>query len=972
MNALVLLWLMLSSFADGTDPIRRFTPADYKAAFQNWGVVQDADGRLFSANTAGVLMYDGARWALYPVPGDRLVRSIGIDSTGRVWVGAESLIGHLEPDLELGYRFVTDIDSVKGEVWSIRSNATSTWFQASDELVVWQEGGFKRIPFRTGAQKALWNIDGRMLVHEFGVGWAFMEQGERVPVPELKPFDAVRIISFLPESDGSWIIVTRSNGLFKMEADLRTLRPLDIRIPETTAARRLDDGSIVIGTVRNGVILLTKDLKERMQPGQEIGLHLDAIWAVMQDREGHVWLGTDRGLVQMYRYPDFDSWDSRFGLVGNIQAIHRFNNKLVIGTSVGLFIQTDDGFQAIEDVDNAVWDLQVIAGELWIATAEGIRLWNGTALRPFGPNQPTFSIRPDVSGDGRIWIGVAGGLMLWSPGDGMRTVPGVSSDVRNMAQTSDGTLWAGTTRGGVVRVTRNGSVSIHLASVAETRVALHRDGLLAGTADGIRRWDESTAMFVPWEASSEAGVYRMVADSQESLWVVRYRNSESWLEQITTQGSFRDPFRRLPNRGLLRIFPEPEWVWIGTTSGLYRIRRESDFKTPAGSAVVLHSLRVGATTRIRFAAPWFEDPESVMYRYRLAGDTEWTEWGRDTEALFLGLWEGTYRFEAESVNKYGTVTRLDPVEFRIPPPWYRTTWAYFGVLVLLGLALFGTVRGTQRYTRLRTMRLEKLVRDRTRQVNRQKQELIRSNQSLTFLIDQKNTMLGIAAHDLKNPLATIQGFAELLGYAMDEEEDLNRVRAELKEQIGYITSSSNDMQQIIRDLLELAIAQKSEIVMHPKAFPLTDMVYTITASYQTVAAKKDIRLDAHLPPESMVAFADSDRMQEVILNLVSNAVKYTRVGGAVEVTVERREESGQEWVGVMIRDEGPGFTEQDKVAMFGLFTKLSAKPTANERSNGIGLYIVKEFTERNGGRLELSTHVGVGSTFSVWLPTPTP
>lgn len=972
MKLWILLLLLSESHTDGSDPIRRYTPADYNAAFQNFGMVQDADGRLFSANTAGVLMFDGARWELYPLPENQLVRSIGIDSTGRIWVGAERSIGHLEPDLDNGFRFVTDLDSIRGETWVIRSTADATWFQASDEIVSWKDGRFNRMPIRTGAQKAMWNIDGKILVHEFGVGWFYMDQGRSSPVSELNRFNSIRVVAFISEPGGSWIISTRTNGVYRMEADLTTIRKVDLQIPETTSARRLNDGSIAIGTVRNGMFLLTPDLDVITHPGQEIGLHLDAVWAMMEDREGHVWMGTDRGLVQMYRYPDFDSWDSRSGLVGNIQAIRRFRGQLVIGTSVGLFLQTDNGFDPIEEVDQAVWDFLVQDNVLWIATGEGLKRWDGSTLQSVGPKTPIFSLFQDIRDPETVWIGHAGGLSTYRIDGRWMSVSGVSQDVRNMTQSVDGTVWAGTSRGGVVRVAPDLTVTLHLPSVAETRVAMFDGVVLAGTTDGIRRWDDRQGMFIPWESSSSSGVYRMIADSQESIWVVRSKNSSAWLEKITRGKTIKEPFLRLPNRGLIRLFSEPGVIWVGTTSGLYRIDQSRPPHRPVSYRVVAHSVQAASNTRIRFAAPWFEDPESIRYRYRLIDETDWTDWSKDSEAQFVGLWEGRYAFEAEATNKYGEVVRMNPIEFTISPPWFRTRWVYGGMAIAVVLGIWGTVFVTQEYNRIRTIRLEKLVRDRTKQVQRQKEELLRSNQSLTRLIDQKNTILGIAAHDLKNPLASIQGFAELLVYSVNDEADLNAVRADLAEQLGYISEASYDMLRIIRDLIEISVTQKGDLVMNPKPFPLTDMMYTVTNSYRTVARKKQIQLVADLPSESMVVFADADRIQEVILNLVSNAVKYTRIGGTVTVFLDRETRNEVDWVGVRIRDQGPGFTEEDRSKMYGLFTRLSAVPTADERSNGIGLYIVKEFTERNGGRLELTTSVGQGSEFTVWLPIAQP
>ncbi len=949
----------------GTDPIRRFTPADYNAAFQNWGIVQDDAGRLFSANTAGVLMYDGARWTLIPLPDNRLVRSIERDSTGRIWVGAENMIGHLEPDLENAFRFVVDSDSVSGDVWSILSTTNATYFQATNEILRWENGRLESQSIPLGIQKSLYVVDNRALIHEYPSGWSYLDGLTKRHIPELVPFNDARVVGFFQEENGSWLIVTRSRGIFRMEADLKTLSLLPLEIPEIQSARRMRDGTIAIGTIRNGIHIISADLKTDTTPGQEIGVHLDAIWAIHEDIEGHLWLGTDRGLIQMYRYTDLEQWDARFGLIGNIQAITRYAGKLLVGTSVGLYIQTQDGFERKTDLDVAIWDLRVDGKRVWIATADGIYVWDGVSTRRIGERLAAFSISPDVQKNGSFWVGRAGGLHRVNETGIVDRISGVEQDVRNIIQLSDGTIWAGTSRGGVLRVTIDGRVDVFLPSEGDTRVVLHQDGVLAGTPNGLYRWDKVRQHFAPWSSTASTGVYRMIAENDTSLWVVRFQNSESWLEQITPRNVQTDAFRHLPNRGLLKLFAEKEWLWVGTTSGLFRIDRANQRAEPTPVTTVVHSLKLGASTRIRYSGLWFEDPASMMYRFRLDGETEWSEWGPASEAVFLDLWEGDYRFEVESRNKYGVESAAAPLAFKIYPPPYRTPLAYLLYVMMLAGTIYGLMYASQSYSRVKTMKLEKLVLERTRQVNRQKEELIGTNRSLTSLIEQKNTILSIASHDLKNPLGVVQGFSELMSTIVDSDKtDLNTDRADLKEYLGYIHDATTDSLKIITDLLETAIAQNGTVKMLPKPFPVSDMAFTIAETYRTVAVKKEIILTADIPAESMIAFADSDRIQEVYLNIVSNAVKYTRIGGRVRIGVLRKEA----FIGFRVRDEGAGFQDSDKEKMFELFSRLSAQPTAGERSNGIGLYIVKHFTELNGGHVEMETEVGKGSVFTIWIP----
>lgn len=937
MHFLLLFMVVSDSLLIGNDPVKRFTPADYNASFQNFALLQLDDGRLLAANTSGVLVYDGATWSLVPLPNSKMARSLAIGHDGRIWVGSDGGIGILEPDSEEGFRYVEVESGVNGVVLSITSDMDATYFQATEHVWMWKNGKL-----------------GRLDVQNDGVDVRF---------------EGMRIVAILPDSGATQIVITRENGWYRLDPTQPDIIPIDIQVPETYSAKRLRDGTLAIGTIRNGLHLVSPDFKTSTLPGQEIGVHLDAIWSILEDREGHVWLATDRGLVQVYRYPDMDMWDSRSGLIGNIQSVRRFQNRLFVGTSMGLFVQDDDGFRSVSGMEQPVWDMMERSGDLWLATSDGIRIWDGQRIIRHPVSEPTYVLHSDVNDPNRIWAGIAEGLLVIQSNSAGRRIPGLTLDVRGLTQEPDGTIWAGTSRGGVVRVDTDGLATFYLESVGDTRVARWNGSIVASTPNGLRTWNQDKMMFESMGGGDASGVYRMRTQADSILWVVRFQDAQSWVEQITKQGTKSKPYRRLPNRGMLHLYPDGDQIWVGTTSGLYRVDRSIAMPITVPFEIAIRTIQTGSVTRIRFSAAWFEDPASVRYRFRLVGDTEWSEWSTATEAVFVDLWEGGYRFEAEAMNKYDIHSLSEPVEFTILPPIHRTPLAYLLYVVLLVGIVWSGRWGTRAYSRQRTERLETLVRERTRQVNRQKEELIGANRSLTSMIEQKNTILSIAAHDLKNPLATVQGFSELIAMSLDDlEANLNDHRTNLREYLTYVRQASTDMFLIINDLLDTAVAQNGAISMVPRAFPLTDMAFTIASTYRPVAEKKGVHLSADIPSDSMVAMADPDRMQEVFLNLVSNAVKYSRVGGTVRVSLLRAERNELHCIGFRVQDEGPGFTEEDRDKMFGLFSRLSALPTAGERSNGIGLYIVKQFTELNNGTVDLQTVVGQGSTFTIWIP----
>lgn len=968
----LIVAIMLDSLVVGHDPVRRFTPADYQAAFQNWDILQVPDGRLMAANTDGVLVYDGVRWMKFALPAGRQVRTLALDAQGVVWVGAEGWLGRMLPDRRTGFRFDPVAEDVQGDVWSLKRVGVEIYAQATDEVLWWHDGRLTRLALRTGAFPALWVVDGEVLVEEAGIGWIRLDGDRRIPVSGLEPLSEMRTVAFLRDGTEGWYVITRDDGLYRLGPNLSNLVKVPVGITDISSAIRLKDGRLAIGTVRTGLHVLNPDTWETQQPGQEVGMHLDAVWSIIEDRESHIWLATDRGLVQWYRYADLDMWDSRSGLTGNIQAFARFDGRIWVGTSTGLFIGERDGFRSVRSVTQPVWSLLEWNGSFLIGTAEGLGYWDGSRLRSTAITRPVYSLLADRNDPTLLWIGTAGGVIRAGQSGGrlrLDPVRGADLDVRQMVQSADGTIWGGTLRGGVIRIS-DGLASIELPTAGDSRIALSEETVYAGNMDGLWRWNPVLKHFEPTEPGSMTAVYRLTSDPTGTLWMVRFDSDGSWIESIRDGIRESAPYRRLPNRGLLNIVPEAEQIWIGTTAGLYRLMRPATHAPSAMPEPVLSSLTLDDAAVVRFGSPWLEDPASIRYRYRFEGDSEWTDWSTIAEAVLINPWEGEYRLNVEARNKYGDTVRVALVEFTVPPPVYRTPWAYAAYALLTGLAVFGAITLNQRVQRARSYRLIRLVRDRTNELARKEDELRQVNRALSGLVDQKNTILGIAAHDLRNPLATIEGFAELITAGLAEFPSTTLADLEeLKTHVAYIQTASADMSNIIDDLLDAVLIEKGRAVIDPKAFELAPMLDAIVASYEQIASRKGIVVHRSFESRGS-AYADPDRMREVFLNLLSNAVKYTHIDGEVTVSVVDADQDGHRWAGVVIRDQGPGFTELDRAHMFGMFKRLSAFPTGGERSNGVGLYIVKHFTELNGGRIDLVTEPGEGSAFTVWLPAP--
>lgn len=237
-------------------------------------------------------------------------------------------------------------------------------------------------------------------------------------------------------------------------------------------------------------------------------------------------------------------------------------------------------------------------------------------------------------------------------------------------------------------------------------------------------------------------------------------------------------------------------------------------------------------------------------------------------------------------------------------------------------------------------------------------ELARSNAGLIRLNEQKNQLLGMAAHDLRNPLGAIFSCSE---YLLDELKNLSDDQLEM---LSAIKSSSEFMLQLIEDILNLSRIESGKIELRIEPCNLADLASRHVATNRLIAARKKIQVVLNLGPDLPTVEADPRKIEQVMENLLSNAIKFSPPGTTVTMTLIPM---GAQ-VRIEVRDQGPGIPEAERGKLFQPFQRTSVKPTGGEKSSGLGLAIARRVVEAHGGRIGVESEVGVGSTFFVNLP----
>lgn len=224
----------------------------------------------------------------------------------------------------------------------------------------------------------------------------------------------------------------------------------------------------------------------------------------------------------------------------------------------------------------------------------------------------------------------------------------------------------------------------------------------------------------------------------------------------------------------------------------------------------------------------------------------------------------------------------------------------------------------------------------------------------------KNRFLGMAAHDLRNPLASIRGLAEFL-----QDASIGPLNKEQLELVEMIHLTSHQMLDLVNELLDVATIESGELKIHPEPSSLTDLIDRSVHLMNMEAAKKKTQIIHHPSPlRGELLRLDPAKIRQVIDNLLSNAVKYSPPGSTVGVQISREADA----ISFSVRDQGPGIPENERDKLFKDFGRLSVRPTGGEKSTGLGLAICRKIVEAHAGTITAQNLPERGSEFRVSLP----
>ncbi|QNH63043.1 hybrid sensor histidine kinase/response regulator [Hymenobacter sediminicola] len=621
-------------------------------------------------------------------------------------------------------------------------------------------------------------------------------------------------------------------------------------------------------------------------------------------------------------------------------------------------------------------------GDLWIGTAlDGVyRLPADTmqAAEHFTTangllHNTIYALATDSAG--RVWLGTHDtGLAFWQRGrfHYFRFRNG-AIDVSSLLTDDAGRVWIGTEGSGVLRYEKG-----------KLRPYTTTEGLLSPYC--------YTLLPVRWGANYHGG-YRYDFRAEQVLAI--HRNGLSFLD-----GS-RRRFRpaALPNNPLVReLLPMAAvaWndycVWIQTRTGLLCVRTNYPALLPSlavpapaitgsevnGDAHDPQLLGQLPATRHRMsfafrAVSLLAGPANVQYQYRLRGyDSVWSKPSAVTEAQFPRLDAGDYVFEVHARrNEQSPWSQPAAVSFGIATPFWRTWWFATLSVLMAGAGIWAVVRGREAVLRQQKMQLETTVRERTQELRKQKAHIEEMNAELTVARDvaeasrkAKAQFLANMSHEIRTPMNAVIGLSHLL-----RQTPLN---GEQSEYLEAVQSSSQNLLIIINDILDSSKIEAGKMTLEHTAFRLPELLRRVTSMFRFATESKHLYLRLNIAPEVPAAvLGDPVRLNQVLVNLIGNAVKFTTTGGVtVHVSVPDGADTDQPTVHFAVQDTGIGIPAGKLDAIFEDFSQANTSTTRQFGGTGLGLSIARNLVELHGGQLWVESEDGVGSVFAFAIRYP--
>jgi len=369
-----------------------------------------------------------------------------------------------------------------------------------------------------------------------------------------------------------------------------------------------------------------------------------------------------------------------------------------------------------------------------------------------------------------------------------------------------------------------------------------------------------------------------------------------------------------------------------------------------------------------FAALSYISPERNQYAYKMEGlDKDWVYSGTRRYASYPNLNPGEYVFRVKGSNNDGVWNEAGTsISIIITPPWWKTTWAYilYSILIL-SIIYFTWKMQVKRIRMSHEYEMSKFEAEKLHEVD-----------------EIKSRFFTNISHEFRTPLTLILGPVKQIIDSLKDEKtylDSRKVRDELK----VVHRNANRLLGLVNQLLDISKLESGNMKLQAAPQNIIPLLKALVLSFTSYAERKKITIKFNSIEDEIIAYIDNDKIEKIIINLLSNAFKFTPEGGRVEVTINCQAElvsassvqhkipkrvRDDNFVEISISDTGVGIPKEKIPKIFDRFYQVDGSQTREQEGTGIGLSLTKELVELHKGRIEVESEEGKGTTIKIILP----
>ncbi len=788
---------------------KHFNPKEYNAAPIIWNIQQDARGLLFMANNKGVLIFDGS-WKLIPTPTP--VRSLFITKSNQILVGCKSDFGILDYQKNGSYyykswrTFLNKQDQLLiKDVEKIYQNADATVY-ITDNVVfrAVDNGQIKNFQKFVLEDRVLGSgmVNNKIWININGKGLHEVDR-ELKPVPGGGIFKDQEISGITQNISGNYYIATYEGNLYVYDGNFRVINTSAdayLKVNKIYDITAVGD-NIGIATMKGGAVYVNRKENLAYFFNKENGFPDNDMYSIFSDRENNLWLGHGKGLSKVGIDIPVKVYTALHGLQGRISDILHVNGITYVSTSQGVFYIKNNKVERVGGITSEAWYLLNLNNSVLVATNQGVFDITGGSTKPVVSNDYTVKIIPSVQNNYAYVLALPGLYRIKNEAGWKqeKKFNEVKMELNSVEEESEGKLWAGTAVQGVflleisdaVKISRydtsaglpEGSISvfkyqskIYFKSKAgiyhfqNNRFQIHNE-----LTNLLKDFDFDIVNDKIW-IKNDAGY---IALNNGQLDSIGYHNI---LQQKPDIGFATDNMVFLGFADVLLIAQKQNSisstfqcfireVKIGKDSvffggnylnkeGLFQTTQQDNFKPS-----ILYSQN---QIHIELGTNSFINESANRYKYIIEGLGEWSDWQASPIIQISGISEGNYILKVIAKNAYGQISEPVVFEFKVLPPWYRSIWTYLLAASLLAFAVYWIIRYNSKRLEAENRRLDNIVKERTAQVEKQKQEIEQAYNTLKSTQEQlvqseKMAFLGqlVAgiAHEINTPIGAVNASA---------------------------------------------------------------------------------------------------------------------------------------------------------------------------------------------------------------------